>query len=290
MKGAAILQKDILIWIQSFAASWLDTMMIAFSFVGDEEFYVATVPLIYYLISKRVGVRLAIVLSLSTFVNYALKFFFNAPRPIGVDGIRSLYTESAPSMSFPSGHAQGSATYWGYLATQVKKPWFFALAGLMVLSIMLSRLYLGVHWPIDVAAGLLFGLVFVAGIVYVDGRLTERPLSFGIKLTLGIVLPLLLLFVYHEPDGRKMIGFLLGCWSGYVLESHTLRMALPKSIWKRILPTALAIGIVFGLRALLKDLLPTDAPWDLVRYLLIGLTATLAVPWLFVKLRWYPRE
>ncbi|ARU61131.1 hypothetical protein CBW65_08880 [Tumebacillus avium] len=284
------MQKDILIWIQGFAASWLDTLMIAFSFVGDEEFYVATVPLIYYLISKRVGVRLAIVLSLSTFVNYALKFFFNAPRPIGVDGIRSLYTESAPSMSFPSGHAQGSATYWGYLATQVKKPWFFALAGVMMLLIMLSRLYLGVHWPIDVAAGLLFGLVFVAGIVWVDGRLMERPLSFGVKLTLGIVLPLLLLFVYHEPDGRKMIGFLLGCWSGYVLESHTLRMALPESIWKRILPTAVAIAIVFGLRALLKEVLPTDAPWDLVRYLLIGVTATLAVPWLFVKLRWYPRE
>lgn len=264
--------------------------MILFSIVGDEEFYVATVPLIYFLISKRVGIRLAIVLSLSTFVNYALKFFFNAPRPIGVDGIRSLYTESAPSMSFPSGHAQGSATYWGYLATQVKKSWFFALAGVLVLCIMLSRLYLGVHWPIDVAAGLLFGLVFVTGIVWADGRMEARPLSFGIKLGIGIVLPLLLLLVYHEADGRKMIGFLLGCWSGYVLESHTLRMKLPKSIWQRLLPTAVAIAIVFGLRALLKDLLPAEAPWDLVRYLLLGLTATLAVPWLFVKWRWYPRE
>ncbi|WP_157729648.1 phosphatase PAP2 family protein [Tumebacillus algifaecis] len=283
------MQKDMLLWIQGFAASWLDTLMIAFSFVGDEEFYVATVPLIYYLISKRAGVRLAIVLAMSTFVNYALKVFFNAPRPIGVEGIRSLYVESAPSMSFPSGHAQGSATYWGYLATQVRKPWFYGLAGFMVLSIMLSRLYLGVHWPIDVAAGLVFGLLFVAGMVWADGRMTERPLSFGVKLALGIALPLLLLLVYHEADGRKMVGFLLGCWSGYVLESHTIRMALPKSIWQRILPSLVGVAILFGLRALLKDVLPLSAPWDLVRYLLVGLTATLAIPWLFVKLRWYPR-
>jgi membrane-associated phospholipid phosphatase len=282
-------QKDILIWIQSFASSWLDALMIAFSFVGDEEFYVATVPLIYYLVSKRIGVRLSIVLALSTFVNYALKFFINIPRPIGVEGIRSLYVESAPSMSFPSGHAQGSATYWGYLSTQVRKRWFSLLAGFVVLMIMLSRLYLGLHWPIDVIGGLVIGLLFVSAMVFVDDKLTQRPLPFWGKLLLGILLPVLLLLVYHEADGQKIAGFLIGCWVGYVVESRTVSMALPQSVGKRIAPALAAIALVFALRSVLKSVLPPGAPWDSLRYLFIGLFATLAVPWLFVKLRLYPR-
>ena len=278
------MQRDILIWVQSFASPWLDQLMMFFSFIGDEEFCIAAVPFFFYAVHKRVGIRLAVVLLLSTFANEALKVYFATQRPIGVDGVRSLYTSSAPGYSFPSGHSQSSATFWGYLAAVWKRSWFSLFALLLVFAIMLSRLYLGVHWPIDVVAGLVFGGLFVAAMIWVESRL---QLPFRYKIILGLLIPAMLLAFYHEEDGRKMMGFFLGGWLGYTLESAWVNMQLPKRIYKRIIPSVLGVALFFGLRTLLKEFLPPDAPWDFLRYALLGLFATLAVPWLFVRLRWY---
>lgn len=281
-------QIEMLQGIQSIASPWLDKVMIGFSFIGDEEFYIATVPLIYYAFNKRMGIRLAIVLVMSMFINAWLKVVFAAPRPIGVEGIRSLYISSAPGMSFPSGHSQGSATYWGYLAAAVGKKGFAVLAGGIILCVMFSRLYLGVHWPVDVVGGLVFGLLFVSGLVWSDGRFVQR-LSHRVKLALGLLLPLGLLALYHEPEGMKLIGFLLGAWVGYVLEQEHVGMELPERWTKRIVPTLVGLALVFTLRTVLKELLPASGLSDLVRYTAVGMCATLLVPWLFVKWKWYPR-
>ncbi|WP_201638199.1 phosphatase PAP2 family protein [Tumebacillus amylolyticus] len=280
-------QVEMLQLIQTLATPWLDKLMILLSFIGDEEFYIATVPMIYYAVSKRVGIRLAIVLACSMFVNAWLKFFFATPRPIGVEGIRSLYTSSATGMSFPSGHSQGSATYWGYLACVVKKGWFVVLAGLLILSIMFSRLYLGVHWPIDVVGGLVFGGLFVSGMVWADGRFVSK-LGHSVKLILGMLLPLVLLAFYHQTDGMKLVGFLLGGWIGYVMESKQVGMELPKSWAKRVVPTVVGLVLVFAVRWVLKAALPENGVMDLLRYAFVGFTATMLIPALFVKLKWYP--
>ncbi|PWK09600.1 phosphatase PAP2 family protein [Tumebacillus permanentifrigoris] len=279
-------QIEILQAIQSIATPWLDKLMIGFSFVGDEEFYIATVPLIYYAVNKRLGVRLAIVLALSMFVNAWLKFLFQAPRPIGVEGVRNLYTSSAPGLSFPSGHSQGSATYWGYLAAVSRKMWFVALAGLLILSIMFSRLYLGVHWPIDVLGGLVFGLLFASALVWADAKFVAR-LSHNLKLGLGLLVPLALLAGYHETDGMKLAGFLLGGWVGYVVECKHVGMELPKRWTQRIVPSLVGLGVVFAVRMVGKAALPATGYSDLLCYALVGFTATMLVPWLLVKLSWY---
>ncbi|MGZ4106559.1 MAG: phosphatase PAP2 family protein [Tumebacillaceae bacterium] len=283
-------QTDILIWIQSFATPWLDRLMMAFSFIGDEEFYLAMVPLIFLGVHKRIGIRLAVVMALSVFANEAVKFAVAQPRPIGVPGVRNLYTSSAPGYSFPSGHSQSSATFWGYLACWVQKKWFFALAFAVVLTIMFSRLYLGVHWPLDVAAGLTFGGLIISAIFWLESTFYKQPLAFWTKLLPGLVLPVPLLWLYHEPEGLKMTGFLLGCWVGYVIECRTVGMQLPKRWVKRILPALLGAAAVFVIRSVLKDLVPPGAPWDLLRYTLVGLGGTLLMPWVLVKLGWYPIE
>jgi membrane-associated phospholipid phosphatase len=283
-------QTEILVWIQSFTTPWLDKIMMAVSFIGDEEFYLAMVPLIFLGVHKRIGIRLAVVMSLSVFANEAVKHFVAEPRPIGVPGVRNLYTSSAPGYSFPSGHSQSSATFWGYLACWVQKRWFFALAAVMVLTIMLSRLYLGVHWPLDVVAGLTFGGLIISAIFWLESMFYKGKLPFLVKLMPGLVLPAPLLSLYHEPEGWKMTGFLLGCWIGYVVECETVGMKLPKRWTKRILPALLGSVAVFVLRSLLKEFVPPGAPWDLVRYTLVGLGGTLLMPWLLVKLGWYQAE
>jgi undecaprenyl-diphosphatase len=92
-----------------------------------------------------------------------LKFGFARPRPqIFEWGTR------AASSSFPSGHAMSSIIVYGtvaYLAARLQqnvrsRALTMTLAVIIILLICVSRLYLGVHYPSDVAAGLVIGLAW----------------------------------------------------------------------------------------------------------------------------------
>ncbi len=99
--------------------------------------------------------------------------------------------------SFPSAHTSMSLAVYGFLALiiarelHVTRRWLpYSVAGLLVTSIALSRLYLGIHWFSDVFAGLLLGLVWVAlmGIAYDRHPAPRLP----VKRLLGVTALLLL--------------------------------------------------------------------------------------------------
>jgi len=109
----------------------------------------------------------AMLLLISTFgglvLNLVLKLGFNRPRPaIFVPEVRAV------SSSFPSGHAMSAAIVYGtvaYLAARLhRRAWARALvmlvAMIVILLICISRLYLGVHYPSDVVAGVVIGLAW----------------------------------------------------------------------------------------------------------------------------------
>ena len=83
------------------------------------------------------------------------KFLFNRARPFISDTEIAPLIKTPSSSSFPSGHSATAAA--GVMTLSVVYPSFapvFLLSGLLV---TLSRIYLGVHYPFDVLAGLLIG-------------------------------------------------------------------------------------------------------------------------------------
>jgi len=97
-------------------------------------------------------------------LNLELKRYFARARPAVAEMLRR-----ANGYSFPSGHAMGSAVAFGalsYLAFRVIKSWparaaVIAFFYTLIASVALSRVYLGVHWISDVAAGVTAGTVWV---------------------------------------------------------------------------------------------------------------------------------
>jgi len=93
----------------------------------------------------------------SYFVTYALKIFFAMPRPfVALENINLLINEKGMD-SFPSGHA----TFFSALATSV---YFYnkklgAVLWFGVLLIGLARIIGGAHFPIDILAGLMIGII-----------------------------------------------------------------------------------------------------------------------------------
>jgi hypothetical protein len=193
-----------------------------------------------------------------------------------------------PHDSFPSGHAQGSATLWGYLAYLIAKPKFWVLAVILVFLISLSRLYTGLHWPIDVISGILIAIVILVVGIKIEEKLIH--LSRSMQWLLAIIVPVLFVFLFPQSEGYKYSGFLLGAGIAYLIEGKYLRMNLETALWKKIVAYTIGMIGILALQTGLKLILPEVVISDFFRYGVMALWAILGAPWLFIKLGLYSTD
>jgi membrane-associated phospholipid phosphatase len=117
--------------------------------------------LYYWLVDPDFARRLSVALAASLLANRMLKELFNTRRPFEMDELVSspLAERTAQGHGFPSGHSQNAATFWLAFAFRYQRRWLWAAAGLIVILVGLSRLYLGVHLPEDVGGGFVLGAI-----------------------------------------------------------------------------------------------------------------------------------
>jgi len=161
-------------------ASWLEAPMLFFSFLGDAEFYLLVIAILYWCWDTRLGLRLALLMGITGGLNQALKVAFHLPRPYWVSPeVKAL--GSNPSFGLPSAHAQGSAALWGLIAADARSRWIWAFTSGMIVLIGISRVFLGVHFPTDVLAGWALGAAVLLGFLVLEEpvgrRIAALPLS-----------------------------------------------------------------------------------------------------------------
>lgn len=165
----------------------LDPGMEFLSFLGGEEFFMLLIPFLYWCVDSTWGTRVLAILLFSDFANGLLKWAFHAPRPYWVDArVKALAAETSYGM--PSGHAQVATAIWGFLVRAARRPSAWVAAVLLVLGISISRVYLGVHFPHDVAAGWVAGAFVLAAYLWIEPRaatwLRPKPLAVHVAAVL----------------------------------------------------------------------------------------------------------
>jgi membrane-associated phospholipid phosphatase len=272
----------IILFIQRVANPILDWLAIGVTTLGSEEFYLIAIPVLYWCVDKKFAFKLGIVFLLSAYVNDLLKAIFQTPRPDPAE-VRVLYPESGGGYAFPSGHSQGSVVFWGVVAWQIGRAWAWIAALILMILIGVSRLYLGVHWPIDVVGGWAIGAVILGLYIIYD---TTHPVRGFMPKTIPLIVIVIifgavLFFINSGDTAVRVIGTLVGMSIGYILEEEYFIFE-PKSVWwYQIIKVVVGLVVVFAIKIIVKKLLPDASLSHVVRYLIIGLWITAGVPLLF---------
>lgn len=270
-------------WLQSFRNPLLDPFFAITYYLGSEDFYFLFLPLVFWCLHKSLGIRLGGVLILSNYVNVFFKDLFAQPRPYQVD--KKLYAPfKTEGYGIPSGHSQGTVTFWGYIATQLKTRVWWALAIVLALYVGIGRMYVGDHFPQDVLLGWVLGAMIVALFAWLQPRAGEwiSKQSMTTQIALAIVVPLALATLHWTNDAAKAAGILLGFFAGLPIEAKFVRFDVRAELWKQVIKFVLGVAILLALRFGLKAIFPEQALFDLIRYAAMGLWASVGAPWVFV--------
>jgi undecaprenyl-diphosphatase len=156
-------------------------IMVIYSWIGGTRFMLpANILLICYCLFIRKdrwrSIKLGVIALSSVCVMHLLKLLFNRPRPL------VPLLEPAHGLSFPSGHAMTSVTFFGlfiYLTVKhVKNIFLRILLIVLLLSFIViigySRVYLRVHYPSDVLAGYCMGTIWLVLCLWLLKRIETR--------------------------------------------------------------------------------------------------------------------
>lgn len=270
-----------------FAGAWLDRLMLATTSLGSETFYLLVLPLLYWCWDRKKALYAGAVFLIAISLNDILKAVFRHPRPDPANllpGIRELAARYAPSSpGFPSGHAQGSAAFWGALAVVSRSRKLQALLALLILLICYTRLYLGVHFMGDVLFGLLLGIACLALIIPAADFFATRYRRYhpAMTITALVILPLaaavLLPGDYLDNDMGTISGFLIGAYLSGKKTSFNTHNRIAYQAAKAAIGIAGLAAIRFGLKAIL----PAVPVSGFVRYWLIGAWVSIGAPYVF---------
>ena len=314
---------EVIVFLQSLGAGFI-SLMKGFTFLGNEEFYLLFLPVLYWCVDTALGLRVGIAVLLGGAINTFFKWIFHLPRPFWYSGKVSAYAAETGSFGAPSGHAQNAVTVWGLVASYIGKPWAWVAAGVVMFSIGLSRLVMGVHFCLDVTLGWLIGALFLWAFLKfekpVRDWLETKPVSaqvgaiFGLAIGLLLVGQVILLFVGNwqtpaawaqnaataAPDAEPLSPFafsglvtttagFFGMGAGAVVMKSLGGFSAKGTLWKRILRYVLGIIGVIVLYLGMKAVFPSGDDlfgyvFRFVRYGIVTAWTAFFAPWIFIKI------
>lgn len=277
---------DAITSIQGMGSPVLDALFTGVTFLGDEEFFVAFFPLLYWCVDAAAGALLGYLFLGSSYLNFLLKDLFAQPRPFVLEpGINIV---EADGYGLPSGHSQAAVVVWGFLASRFRRGWAWAAAGILALAIGFSRMYLGVHFPTDVFLGWTIGIVLLFAYLLGLQAAASSRLSPDRRIVLALValVPAGLALLYPSDDALSTLGTFSGFTTGLILYRSRNPVELPGTWWQRLVRIPLGVvgiaAIYVGLAALFPD--EGESLYRVFRYLryaLLGAWVSLGAPLLF---------
>lgn len=291
------MQLAIMEFFQRMSSPLLDTIVELMTMLGEETVFIIAVAVFLWLASKKRGFTIFSTLFFSLIGMSVLKAIVKAPRPFQViEEIEGKRVATATGYSFPSGHTTGAASFYSALAVSMRRRWVSFLCALAILMVGFSRMYLGVHWPIDVFGGLALGISVTFATYGWFSRLyddRDRLIRFSsiagiVSTVLALLLVILIEAGIADPvgftDPMKLFSLAAGGYLGFAWDQKHIRYTTEGGKGLKILRLLIGILVVLVIQAL-KAVLPDHMASGFFRYVTTGLWITAIYPYLGTKVR-----
>lgn len=265
-----------LYFLESIRNPVFDAIFSTITMLGEETVFMAIGMIAFWCIDKYQGYYLLCSGFLGTAINQFLKMTFKIPRPWVNDPnftIVESAREAATGYSFPSGHTQTSVGVFGGLARWNKNNILRILAIAACILVPLSRMYLGVHTPLDVGVSILIALILVFALYPLFKRgASSSKIMYAILSAMTLIALVYLLYATLFPfsadtdphnllsaqkNGYTLLGCSLGLLTVYTIDNRYINFPTKAVWWAQILKVLGGLALVLLVKEVLRS--PIDA-------------------------------
>lgn len=292
--------------LESIRMPWLDTVMAAITHLGEETVFMVAALFVFWCVSKRHGYYLLAIGFAGTVLNQFLKLLFRIPRPWVLDSDFTIVESAraqATGYSFPSGHSQNAIGTFGGIARFTRRKWVRVAAIVVAVLVPLSRMYLGVHTPLDVGVAAVIAVALVFALYPLMERSDSRHGVMGAVLAVMLALAvgyLLFVSLYSFPadvdaanlasgveNAWKLLGATVGMLVGWWLDVRFIHFDTRAVWYVQLIKLVGGLALLLGIRAVLKAPLAAAlgaGAGGAVRYGVMVLFAAAVWPMVFAPL------
>lgn len=262
---------ELLYALESIRTPFFDKLMGLVTNLGGEAVFIVAAIIVFWCLNKSCGYYMMTVGFAGTIINQFLKLWFRIPRPWVKDPnftiVESARAE-ATGYSFPSGHTQNAFAVFGAPARFFKNTALRIIFILLIALTAFSRMYVGVHTPLDVGVSIIVGTILVFVIYPFFRDMDKSPKKVYIIFSIFIVLAaafVTFVELYDFPadidaenyaSGLKNAYMILFCAIGLMLtffiDTKYVHFPTQAVWWAQIIKVVVGLAILLALKSVLK--------------------------------------
>lgn len=300
--------------LEGIRVPFLDSVFSLITRLGEETIFIVLGLVFFWCINKKEGYYLLSIGFIGTILNQFLKLLFRIPRPWVKDPKFTIVESAragATGYSFPSGHTQSSVGVFGGIARWNSNKIIRIICITLCVLVPFSRMYLGVHTPLDVGVSVVVALALIFGLYPLIRKSCENPkiLRYVFLGTVWLAcLNLLFLKLFPFPsnvdldnlshgleNAYKMLGCTVGVYISFEIEQRYIKFDTEAGLLGQLLKFTLGLIPVVLIKSLLKApllaLFGGNYLASAIRYFILVMFAACVWPLTFKYFaKWFPKK